>query len=83
MAKTLRQFSQGLLTMVMTSIPVVLFQNISIIFQDYFAQFGEVETVDRPVDKSTGVNKSFCFVTFKRDGVMKHAVKGKQTYPHF
>lgn len=43
----------------------------------YFSQFGEVETVDRPVDKSTGVNKSFCFVTFKKDGVMKHAVKAR------
>lgn len=43
----------------------------------YFSQFGDVETVDRPVDKSTGVNKSFCFVTFRRDGVMKHAVKAR------
>ena len=32
--------------------------------------------MDRPVDKSTGKNKSFCFVTFKKDGVMKTAVKG-------
>lgn len=43
----------------------------------YFSQFGDVETVDRPVDKSTGVNKSFCFVTFRKDGVMKHAVKAR------
>jgi len=45
--------------------------------RNYFSQFGEVETVDRPVDKSTGVNKSFCFITFKRDGIMKHAVKAR------
>jgi len=42
---------------------------------EYFEKFGIVETVDRPVDKSTGKNKSFCFVTFKKDGVMKLAVK--------
>ena len=45
--------------------------------QEYFSRFGAVESVDRPVDKSTGKNKSFCFVTFKKDGIMKLAVKGK------
>ena len=44
--------------------------------QEYFSRFGAVESVDRPVDKSTGKNKSFCFVTFKKDGIMKLAVKG-------
>merc|ERR1719466_372773 len=43
--------------------------------REYFSQFGPVESVDRPVDKSTGNNKSFCFVTFKKDGIMKLAVK--------
>jgi len=42
---------------------------------EYFEKFGMVETVDRPVDKATGKNKSFCFVTFKKDGIMKQAVK--------
>ena len=46
------------------------------LFKEYFEKFEIVETVDRPVDKSTGKNKSFCFVTFKKDGVMKLAVKG-------
>ncbi|CBY32620.1 unnamed protein product [Oikopleura dioica] len=53
--------------------------------KDYFGKYGEVEAVDRPVDKATGNYKGFCFVTFKRDGVMKtvcrdryHEIDGKR-----
>jgi len=53
--------------------------------KDYFSKYGEVEAVDRPVDKATGNYKGFCFVTFKRDGVMKtvcrdryHEIDGKR-----
>jgi len=39
----------------------------------HFEQFGEIEVFERPVDKMTKKNRGFCFVTFKKDGVLKLA----------
>jgi len=41
----------------------------------YFSQYGEVEEVIRPINKDKGENKPFCFVTFKKDGIMGKCVK--------
>ena len=46
-------------------------------FQAYFSQYGEVEEVIRPINKEKGENKPFCFVTFKKDGIMGKCVKGE------
>ena len=46
-------------------------------FSAYFSQYGEVEEVIRPINKDKGENKPFCFVTFKKDGIMGKCVKGK------
>jgi len=43
--------------------------------KEYFSQFGEVESVDRPVNKQTNENKPFCFVIFKKDGVNSKCIK--------
>ncbi|CAG5114304.1 Oidioi.mRNA.OKI2018_I69.chr2.g8364.t1.cds [Oikopleura dioica] len=41
----------------------------------YFEQFGEVEEIIRPVNKESNENKPFCFVLFKRDGVLSKCTK--------
>jgi len=41
--------------------------------KEHFEQFGEIEVFERPVDKMTKKNRGFCFVTFKKDGVLKLA----------
>lgn len=43
----------------------------------YFEAFGQVETVDRPINKQTNENKPFCFVTFKKDGIVGKCIKRK------
>lgn len=39
--------------------------------KEYFSNFGEIETMERPTDKTTGKNRGFCFITFKKDGVIR------------
>ena len=51
--------------------------------KEYFSQFGEVESVDRPVNKQTNENKPFCFVIFKKDGVNSKCIKRKRADPQF
>jgi len=41
----------------------------------YFEQFGEVEEIIRPVNKESNENKPFCFVLFKRDGILSKCTK--------
>jgi len=41
----------------------------------YFEQFGEIDTYERPKDKKTGKLKGFCFVAFKKDGIIKQCQK--------
>ena len=46
-------------------------------FAEYFGAFGEIEELARPVNKETGQNKPFCFIVFKRDGVIGECLKSK------
>jgi len=41
----------------------------------YFSRYGEVEEVVRPINKEKNENKPFCFVTFRKDGIMGKCVK--------
>lgn len=41
--------------------------------KEHFSSFGEIEVFERPVDKASKKNRGFCFVTFKKDGVLKLA----------
>ena len=50
---------------------------INALFLAYFEQFGEVEEIIRPVNKESNENKPFCFVLFKRDGVLSKCTKRK------
>lgn len=43
----------------------------------YFEAFGEIEAFERPTDKSTGKNRGFCFITFKKDGVIRECCSKK------
>ena len=43
----------------------------------YFGTFGEIEELARPVNKETGQNKPFCFIVFKRDGVIGECLKSE------
>ena len=43
----------------------------------YFGAFGEIEELARPVNKETGQNKPFCFIVFKRDGVIGECLKSE------
>jgi len=43
----------------------------------YFEQFGEIEAFERPTDKSTGKNRGFCFITFKKDGILRECCNKK------
>ena len=45
-------------------------------FLAYFSRYGEVEEVVRPINKEKNENKPFCFVTFRKDGIMGKCVKG-------
>jgi len=41
--------------------------------KEHFSKFGEIEVFERPVDKMTKKNRGFCFITYKKDGVLKLA----------
>jgi len=41
----------------------------------YFEQFGEIDTYERPKDKKTNKLKGFCFIAFKKDGIIKQCQK--------
>ncbi|XP_009860508.2 uncharacterized protein LOC100185025 [Ciona intestinalis] len=43
------------------------------VVKEYFTQYGEIEEFERPVDKNTGKNRGFCFITYKKDGCIKLA----------
>lgn len=43
----------------------------------YFEQFGEIEAFERPTDKATGKNRGFCFITFKKDGIIRECCAKK------
>jgi len=45
------------------------------VVRTYFEQFGEIETYERPKDKKTNKLKGFCFIAFKKDGIIKHCQK--------
>ena len=47
------------------------------LFLAYFEQFGEVDEVARPINKETQENKPFCFIVFKRDGIIAECMKSK------
>nr|XP_002122562.3 heterogeneous nuclear ribonucleoprotein D-like [Ciona intestinalis] len=38
--------------------------------QAHFEKFGEVDSIERPVDRNTGKHRGFCFITFCKDGVI-------------
>ena len=39
--------------------------------KEYFSKFEDIELFERPKDKATGKARGFCFITFKKDGVLK------------
>nr|CAB3253765.1 heterogeneous nuclear ribonucleoprotein A/B [Phallusia mammillata] len=41
--------------------------------REHFSQFGEIDVLERPTDRNTGKKRGFCFITFKKDGVLKLA----------
>ena len=50
----------------------------------YFSTYGEIESFERPIDKSTGLERGFCFILYKKDGVLSdccskkdHEIDGK------
>jgi len=43
----------------------------------YFEVFGEIEAFERPTDKATGKNRGFCFITFRKDGVIRECCAKK------
>jgi len=50
----------------------------------YFATYGEIESFERPIDKSTGLKRGFCFILYKKDGILvdccskkDHEIDGK------
>ncbi|CAK8687826.1 unnamed protein product [Clavelina lepadiformis] len=45
--------------------------------KEHFSQFGEIELFERPIDKQTNKKRGFCFITFKKDGVLKLACDEK------
>nr|XP_009860507.1 heterogeneous nuclear ribonucleoprotein A/B isoform X1 [Ciona intestinalis] len=47
------------------------------VVKEYFTQYGEIEEFERPVDKNTGKNRGFCFITYKKDGCIKLATASK------
>lgn len=36
----------------------------------YFEEFGEIDTIERPKDRTTQKARGFCFITFTKDGVI-------------
>jgi len=45
--------------------------------KSYFEAFGEIEAFERPTDKATGKNRGFCFITFKKDGIIRECCSKK------
>lgn len=43
----------------------------------YFEAYGEIEAFERPTDKQTGKNRGFCFITFKKDGIIRECCSKK------
>merc|ERR1739838_717752 len=54
--------------------------------KQYFEEFGEIDNVERPRDRSTQQARGFCFITFTKDGVIGkiieqskyHTIDGRQ-----
>lgn len=52
----------------------------------YFEDFGEIDTIERPRDRTTQKARGFCFITFTKDGVIGkimeqskyHTIDGRQ-----
>jgi len=45
--------------------------------KEYFEGYGEIEAFERPTDKTTGKNRGFCFITFKKDGIIRECCSKK------
>jgi len=45
--------------------------------KEYFETFGEIEAFERPTEKATGKNRGFCFITFKKDGIIRECCNKK------
>ena len=44
----------------------------------HFEKFGEIETYERPKDRNTGKLKGFCFIAFKKDGIVRLCCKEQE-----
>ena len=48
----------------------------------YFEQFGEIKSYERPKEKKTNKLKGFCFIAFKKDGVIHEILKQQKITSH-